>query len=383
MSSEEKVEQALAALKGEDPEVARAALRAALTDHPERMDLVHALAVTELRLGDPHAALDQARKGKAMAEQRDDEASAMLMPQFLLVQAAACEDLPDPVGAEASFLEILRHEPTNPRAQQGLGHLYMAWGRSDDGLAALDQHEADATDEPDVLDATAAFREAARQIIADDIHPKMLLEAHRGAYVEFFDHHATQMAEKGWIAEAARMMRTEEGDVVNSIPEGARPYAAVRVDLVDPSNGQGGQVGDRPMVVALAGYEALAQAPVLVSWPTREHPFGLWISSQVPWDQLSVQIAFEPSVKDPIAVVDPVIGDWYTAGFDGAFGSQERGRFHYISDPQSLGPHAVQYDVDAGRAQLDAITDLLRRLLVLHDRAPISAVLLGRGYLPT
>ena len=75
------------------------------------------------------------------------------------------------------------------------------------------------------------------------------MDAHRGSYVEFFNHHASEMAAKGWIAEAARMRKDDEGNLVPVIAEGARPYAGTRVDLVDPQTGQAGLVGEQPIVL--------------------------------------------------------------------------------------------------------------------------------------
>jgi hypothetical protein len=102
----------------------------------------------------------------------------------------------------------------------------------------------------------------------------------------------------------------------------------------------------------------------------------------VPWDQLPVQVRFEEASFDAVSVVDPVIGDWYRDGFDGKFGTRDRGRFHYISDPDDHGGGRVLYHIDCGRAELSAIPELLRRLIVLHDRYRIAHVVFGRGYLP-
>ena len=85
---------------------------------------------------------------------------------------------------------------------------------------------------------------------------------------------------------------------------------------------------------------------------------------------------------DAIAQADPTIGDWYTAGYDGAFGATDVGRLHYISDPEALGDHGVLYHVDCGRSELTAIDDLRRRLMVLHESHPITCVVIGRGFLP-
>jgi hypothetical protein len=85
---------------------------------------------------------------------------------------------------------------------------------------------------------------------------------------------------------------------------------------------------------------------------------------------------------DLIDDLDPVIGDWYTAGFEGAFGTADAGRFHEIDDPMVVGDDTVVYHLDMGRAETSAVPDLLRRLLVLHGRRNIRSVVLGRGYAP-
>lgn len=375
-------DQAMEALRGDDPVKAAQALQAALAEDPERLDFIHALAVTELRLGEPQSAHALTVQGEQVARKLADEQAGMLLPQLLLARAAACEDLQDPAGAQAAFAEILRHEPENPRARQGLGHLLLGWGRTADGLAELDTYLSQEVDEQDFLDATAAFAEQVRAFERHDVHPVELLNAHRGSYVEFFDHHANRLEEEGWIAEAARMHRDEDGNVVLSVPEGAPEWAGVRVDLVNPQTGQPGRVGDQPMVVALADYEALAQAPILFQMPARDHAFPVWVSTQVPWNHLRVQVAFVDELDDPVAAILPVIGDWYRAGFEGAFGTEQRGRFHEIDDVLAISKSAVLVHLDAGRAEVRAVHDLLKRLEVLASTHPIRGVVFGRGYLP-
>lgn len=374
--------KAMEALRGDDPMAAARALQEAVEANPERLDLIHALAVTELRLGEPASALALTEQGERIARQQADETAGMLMPQLLLARAAALEDLQDPAGAARTFEELLGHEPENPRARQGLGHLLLGWGRTEDGLAALDTYLSQKVDEAPFLEATQAFAEQVRAFVRNDIHPIELLNAHHGSYVEFFNHHADRLEAEGWIAEAARMHRDEDGNVVLSVPDGAPEWAGVRVDLVNPETGQPGRIGEQPMVVALADYEAMAQAPVLFRWPERDYPFAVWVSSQSPWNHLRVQIALSEPHDDPVAAVVDVIGDWYRAGFDGAYGSQDRGRFHEIDDVVALNPKAVLVHLDAGRAEVRAVSDLLKRLDVLHTSVAIDAVVIGRGYLP-
>ena len=71
---------------------------------------------------------------------------------------------------------------------------------------------------------------------------------------------------------------------------------------------------------------------------------------------------------------------WY--GFDGDFGTTDRGRFHSISDPERLDEQTIRYQLDCGRAEAHAIDDLLKRLGVLHNTHTITGVLIGRGFLP-
>ena len=68
MSEPEVIQNALEAVRGDDPEKARDALMFALTEHPDRLDLVHTLAIMELQNGSPEMALDLAEKAAAVAQ---------------------------------------------------------------------------------------------------------------------------------------------------------------------------------------------------------------------------------------------------------------------------------------------------------------------------
>jgi hypothetical protein len=375
-------ERAMAALKSDDPEKAARTLHRLLAEAPERLDLLHALAVTELRRADPGTAWQITLHAQQLAERVRDDRAAMIMPQLVMVRAAALEDLLDGEGAADAYRLLLEHEPENPRALQGLGHVLLGAGRLDEGLATFDRYIADQQDEASYIEGAQAFVAAVRRFVQDDIHPEELLKAHRGSYVEMFDHYAAQMAQKGWVAEAARMTREDDGRVVPMIPEGARPYAALRVDLVDPQSGQPGRIGEQPMVVALAGFEPLSQAAVAFAWPERDWPFAVYVSSQCPWNDLVVQVRFADPGPDDVDALDGIVGDWYAAGFDGRFGDAQSGRFHEVSDIEPAGPGGLRVSVDAGRAQLSAVHDLLRRLVVLHGQRPLRAVLFGRGFVP-
>ena len=381
LTEEEIAQMAQEALEGQDPEKTRDTLRALLERSEGRPDLLHALAATELATGEAEAALahiTEAERGTG-----DSPESEPFRAALLHTRAAAYEDLSQPEAAADTYRRILTLAGGHARALQALGHLLLAWGRPADGLQHLRDYLADGSDEADHLEATSAFLRAAERLQSDDVHPTMFLEAHREGYCGFFDHHAERMAAEGWIAEAAIMMRNELGDVVPKIPDGAPAYAAVRVDLVDPSSGQRGQVGERPMVVALENYEAVAQAPVLVDWPEDDHPFAVWVSTQAPWDHLPIHVRFEDPDADAVALFEPLFGEWYETGWGGAFGESDRGRFHDVVPPVAAGAGGCGAYVDMGRTSLKAIDDLRDRLTRLHGEHPLRSVLFGRGFVPS
>ena len=379
MSDTPIIEKALTAIRGDDPEAAREALLAALSEHPDRLDLVHSLIIMELQVGNANQALELAEQAAQLATERKGPQDMDLLPQLLLAQGAAFEELKQPIKAVAAYDEVLGSNKNHPLATQGKGHLFLAWGKLEEGMAVLQQAVDAAVDDPRFLEATEKLIAGVRSFITEDVHPKNFIEAHQGSYVEFFNHHAEKTAEDGWIAEAARMKRDDEGNLIPIVLEGARPYAATRVDLVEPSTGQAGLVGDQPMVVAVAGHEILAQTPIVSDWPDTDFP--VWVSSQCPWNLLNITIVFDQG--DATEQADPTIGDWYTAGYEGEFGTVEQGRFHSISDPLQLGENGVRYDLDCGRADARCIEDLIKRLSILHSTHPINGLLIGRGFIPS
>ncbi|MBM4392177.1 MAG: tetratricopeptide repeat protein [Deltaproteobacteria bacterium] len=369
-----------------DPREARKLLMEALEVAPERPDLIHALGVVHLQLGEAELALPIIHEAVSRCEQmlaarpaESDQIGAM-RDGFRLSLAAAHEDLDQPAEAEAAYRRVLADTPGQPRARQALAHLLFARGDLDEANRQLDLYIGEDRDENTFLDGAQAYRDDLERFFKNDIDPRELLVAHRDAYCEMFDHYAREQEAQGWVAEAARMKRDDQGRVVPNIPEGARPYAAVRVDLVDPRSSQVGQVGDQPYVVALADYQALARAPALLPW--RKFEFDVRVSTQAPWDQLPISVLFERESGGPEAL-DAVIGDWYTDGYNGKFGTRDGHRFHYVSDPEpKRGGRGVTYNVDLGRARTESIDDLLRRLGVLHGSHPIRRVHVGRGFLP-
>ena len=382
MGEPDIIRQALEAIQGDDLDAARTALLAALTEHPERIDLVHSLSIIELQSGRPEQALDLVEKGAAVLRERNGPGDAKMIPLLLLSAGAACEEMGNPANALEAYEQILKTEPGHPLATQGKGHLLLAWGRMEEGLQALQAVVDAQDDDPRFLEATAKLIAGVHAFNADDLHPRNFVDAHRGTYCEFFTHHADRTAADGWIAEAARMRRDETGALVPTSADGARPYAATRVDLVDPATGQAGLVGDEPMIAAISGHEIIAQAPIVFEWPNDN--FRVWGSSQTPWNLLNISVVFEElnELDAALEQLDATIGDWYTAGFSGEFGSQDRGRFHNISDPIPSGERGVRYDIDCGRAEARAVDDLLNRLAVLNSSHSIRTVMIGRGFVP-
>ena len=380
---DELAEAALKIMNEGDPRDARKLLMEAVEAAPDRADLLHALGVVQLQLGEPSLGLRLIEEAVGRAEQqlndpaRHEQALAML-PGFLLALAAACEDLGEASAAKDAYYRVMSLDPGNPRARGGYANLLLGLGDLDGGINELETYIEEDRDEDQFLEGAQVLLDSIRSFVRNDIHPREFLAAHHGSYNQFFDYHAKEQEKLGWIAEAARMQRAPDGRVVPMIPEGARSYAGVRVDLVDPNTGQIGQVGDQPMVVALAEYPALARAQILFKW--RELAFDVRVSSQAPWDQLPIHIALRTS--DGLEDLDEVMGRWYLAGFNGEFGKQDMGRFHYISDPDVRSDNkAAVYHVDLGRAELACIDDLLRRLTILNNQHPIEKVIFGRGYL--
>lgn len=378
MAVDDLIQQAMIALNSGDPRKARDLLAQAMEAAGEvRADLLQAMAVVLLQLGEP------AQARRLLEQSAEHGWTSGAPPEFLrevyLGLAAACEDLDEPGAALAAYAQADEVDPGHPKVRSGRANLLLALGQTEPALAELDALVAEDRDADEFIAAAGELARAVRGFIADpERTPRDLLVAHRESYVDFFDETAAEQEAEGWVAECARMRRAPDGALVPIVPEGARPYAAIRVDLVNFGTGEAGQIGDQPMVVAVTDYEPLARAVIL--FEAGDLPFSLLVSSQCPWDQLPVQVLLERG--DAVAAVDPLIGDWYSSGFNGRFGTKDGGRFHYISDPQpSRGGRGVSYDVDLGRANLLAIEDLIGRLVDLHQRHPLRQVILGRGHL--
>jgi len=368
---------ALEAVRLEDPNEARIRLEALIEQAPERLDLRHSLAVTLVRMGESPAARVVTKNAIAMAFEMQDQAAATLLSQLYMVDAEAALDLYLPHEAEQAYKNILKDDPLNPYALQAYAYLLFRWGRLKNGIDALQQYLDAKTDEADALEGNQQFLHCVRKFIADDVHPKELIEAHRGSYLEFFNHHANAMAEQGWQAEQPYIRGEEDGKPIYYVRDGDQPYATARVDLVDPKTGQPGRVGDQPMTVALKGYEVMVQAPVLFPYPG--HSFLVLISSNAPWNNLAIHIR---TMEGDWEEIDQLVGEWYQAGFHGQFGTQTNGFFHEIGRPMVIDDNSVTYYMDCGRAGVEAVDNLLHRLEIAHDRYGIDCVIIGEGFLP-
>lgn len=374
MNAQELADQAKQVLEEGRPEEARKLLLKAVEAPDARPEHVHALASVQLRIGEPETA-------RALVEETLRRSSGLepdeTRARYALTHAAACADMDDPISALSSFKQALAWKHDCPEALLGVGFLQIAMGELDPGIVALERFVASEAPSSvrdgarEYLESLGAFRVSGR-------HPRVFLERHQQRYTAFFNAMAQQQEARGWIAEAARMGRSSDGSLTLLVPEGARPYAAVRVDLVDPATGQGGLIGEQPMLATLKGFEALGRAPALLTWP--DLPFDLRVSTQTPWDQLPIQVMFQEA--ESLSVLDPIIGEWYHAGFEGAFGTRSGGRFHYISDPDPVRAGALLYHLDLGRADMRAIDDLILRLSTLNQQHRIRRVVLGRGHLP-
>ena len=371
-------EKAIAAMHMEDTGEAMNAVSRLVAEAPERLDLRHSLATLFLRAGNYPAARETVEEALRMLAAAPPDTASTLRAPLLLLLANAQEEMALPREAEQSYLQLLDQEPGHSYARLRYGYLLVAWGRAREGVEIFEDYAARGEDDPDSLQAHRSLAEGIRAFMDSDTSPENFLRAHMECYVEEFDLLAAKMESQGWHAEAARMTRAEDGSLRPVIAEGARPYAGIRVDLVNPETMQPGRIGEAPLLVGLQGHEALAQLPVVTEWPGG-HPFPVYVSSQCPWNNLSIQIRM---IGDPGERADGAVGAWYEEGFNGAFGTGTKGMLHEISEPVFPGPSCVAYYVDCGRAGLSAVDDLLARLGILHASHPLAAVLLGNGQLP-
>lgn len=352
--------------------------QAALAIDSQRPDLNNALGMAYLNRGEVGSAIPHLEKAVALSEPFDAPEHQEMRVHFRVALASAYE-LADQITEARRTLEATTMRwPSVAEPQLQLAHLLFKLGELDAGLVHyrtaakhLDKEGQEVVKAVD--EAIAAFRESEHDA-------GILLLGHAESYADYFDEVAEPLMKQGWYAEAARMARGADGEARPLIPRGARPYAMQRVDLVDPRTGEMSSVYNEKdvMIVAMNGLEPLAQMEMLFSWAGQ--PFPVYVSTHAPWHWLPIIVQTHAPLDDAArALIDDAIGDWYLSGFNGDFGDKDRGRFHFISDPDPIGERAVQYVVDLGRAKFDAIGSLIRRLSVVHDRFAIRRVVLGRG----
>jgi tetratricopeptide (TPR) repeat protein len=378
-------EQARAGLKAIEEkryDDAITAFRSVVEMEPHRPDINHALGMAYLHRGDAGNALPHLEAAVRLAEPYDLPQHQQLKRDFHLSLATTYQLLDRAEDARTTLETVVRRWPETVEARLQLGQLLMSTCRPLEGCKAYE-------DSMDWLDKEQ--RQSAEALVGtvkaflETEHPaSVFLEAHGDSYRQYFDTIAAEQIQQGWYAEAARMHRGPDGELRPALPAGARPYALTRVDLVNPADGSvaGVYSESEPMIVAVQGLEPLAQVPILLPWAG--FPFEVWVSTRCPWHWVSIVLQLREPLPEAARVdkVDEAMGSWYLAGWNGEFGEGDQGRFHYITDPDPVGSSAVAYMVDLGRAKMEAIHDLLRRLTVLHERVPLRRILFGEGRLP-
>ncbi len=354
----------------------------ALSLDASRPDLTNALGMAHLHRGDVGNAIPLLSRAVELAEPFDAPEHQDMKRHFHMGLASA-HQLLDQVGQARSVLEgVIERWPEADEPRLQLAQLLLSSCQVDDGLRVY-------RDALDVLDDER--KEAAEVVIGavtgfstSEEKADIFLRAHQAEYCGYFDSVVEEQVREGWFAEAARMGRGSDGELTPIVADGARSYALTRVDLVNPEDNTVASVYSEkePMFVGVEGVEPLAQIPVLLPW--NEWEFDVWVCTQCPWHWLAITVQFEEagSEDELNARLDERVGSWYLAGWNGEFGDKDKGRFHYVTDPEPVGDRALSYVVDLGRAGFDAIPALMRKLTVLHDTHPIRRVLFGQGRIP-
>ncbi len=379
----EHAQAAIAAISEKRFDDAIAAFQRAIELAPERPDMNHGLAMAHLHRGDMLSAIPHLERAVKLAEPFDAPELQEMRRDYHLQLAATYQVADRTEDAEATLRDAMKRWPDASEPYLRLAQLLGTSCRLDGALSAWKQ----AIDhlEGEAKTAAEAMVGASEAFIDAEQSGALFLQAHSASYIEYFDKVAEEQAKNGWYAEAARMAKGADGELVPVVAEGARPWALSRADLVNPSDGNvhGVYSETEPMVVALNGLEPLAQIPLLFPWPGQ--PFDVWVCSQAPWHWLNVMVQFRSPAESDDALIERIderIGGWYLEGYNGTWGSAESGRFHYATDPSVVGNRAVHYVFDLGRARYEAIEALMRRLVILHDTHPIERVIFGTGRLP-
>ncbi len=380
---DEHARAAIAAITDKKFEDALRHFREALALDPTRPDLIHGVGMAHLHRGEAIVALPYLEQSVEAAKTYTDERYDGIRQSFYIGLANAYEMLDRVLDARKTLEQALEIWPDALEPKLQLGQLLLAAGEIQAGMRVYRELADHPRLDPDSKKAAETVA-AATQAFLDSDHPAgTFLQAHAQSYKDYFDEAVAESVKSGWLAEATRMVRGPDGEPKATITQGARPYAMMRIDIVNPTDGTAASVysEQEPMVVALNGLEPLAQLSIVFPWKDQEVP--TFVSSRCPWHWLQISIQFERPMDEEtrINAIDPVMADWYLAGFNGDFGSKESGRFHFITNPEPVGTRAVVYTVDLGRASFDAIPALLRRLGVLNTQHPIRRVQFGQAKL--
>jgi tetratricopeptide (TPR) repeat protein len=384
MSLDEHARAGLRAIEEQRYDDAIKAFHKTLEIAPERPDMNNALGMAYLHRGDAGNAIPHLERAVELSEPFTAPEHEAMKREMNMTLATAYQLMDQVMRARAQLEKVVERWPDHVEARLQLGQLLLSTCQLQDGLAVY-KAASDYLDK-EQREAAEALVGSAEAFLESEHSADVFLQGHQESYVEYFNEVAASQAEAGWYAEAARMAMGPDGEPAPIVPEGARPYALQRVDLVNPADGtvSGVYSEQEPMVVALSGLEPLAQVPVMLPWDGG-WPFEVWVCSRSPWHWLGITLQFaEPADSEEALVerADELVGQWYLSGFNGDFGDADSGRFHYIGDPEPLGRTGVGYVVDLGRARFEAIPTLLHRLAVLHERAPLRRVLFGYGRLP-
>jgi tetratricopeptide (TPR) repeat protein len=357
----------------------------ALAIDPDRPDLNNALGMAYMNRGEVVSAVPHLERAITLAEPYDAPEHQDMKRHFETALATAYTVLDRIQDARRVFEGAARRWPGDLETRMQLGSLLVSACMPREGQAVYREIVEDERFEDEIREAADALSGAIDAFLDDEnLQASVFLEAHAESYDTFFAQHTHELVDKGFIAEAARMVRGEDGEPKPMLPEGARPWAFERIDLVEPGENNVAKVGDErdPLIVAVNGLEPLAQVPVALPW--EGHPFEVFVSSRCPWHWLTIAIQLRDP-RDPdglVEAVDETVGAWYLAGYNGDFGEADKGRFHFATAPDFIGDRAIAYTVDLGRTRFEAISDLLKRLTILHDRVPLQRVLFGQGRLP-
>jgi len=351
----------------------------ALALAPDRPDMNSALGMAHLHrgsVGDGVPFLEAAVRlgdGYADAEHAD-------MKVHFATSLATAYQIMDRVGDAREVLTgLVGRFPQATEARLQLGQLLLESCGAEEGARLYAGLAEDAGLDDEQREAARAVAGCVRAFLASDDGADVFLQAHQESYRSYFDEIAASQPE--WFPEAARLARGADGEPQPYLPEGARPYALLRVDLVNPETNEVASVysDQEPMVVAVEGMEPLAQIAVLLPWDDQD--LETWVCTRCPWHWLPIVVELEDPDSGATAL-DEAIGSWYLSGYNGDFGSADAGRFHYIGDPERVQGSGIAYVVDLGRAGFEAIPSLMNRLRVLNETHPIRRVLLGGGRLP-